>query len=164
MSTPTSALRRTPPPTFKDDAIRSGANYTAAECGPAREWERYRDSHPAIPQAIPGKLFLRDLLGLSGCEISLNSLPVRAEVPFLHRHHHNEEVYLILGGEGEMQVDREKIALREGMAVRVAPAGERTLRNTGAEPLTFAVIQARAGTLPPHEAGDVVVLPKKVSW
>jgi len=40
---------------------------------------------------------LHDLLNLTGAEVSCNTLPAGASVPFVHHHTQNEEVYLILG-------------------------------------------------------------------
>ena len=36
---------------------------------------------------------LHNQLGLTGCEISINELPPKAAVPFVHAHKQNEEVY-----------------------------------------------------------------------
>lgn len=44
---------------------------------------------------------LHNLLGLTGCEISVNTLPEGAAVPFVHAHIENEEIYIILEGQGE---------------------------------------------------------------
>ena len=41
---------------------------------------------------------LHNQLGLTGCEISINELPPKAAVPFVHAHKQNEEVYGVLGG------------------------------------------------------------------
>ena len=38
---------------------------------------------------------LHDLLNLTGAEVSCNTLPAGASVPFVHHHTQNEEVYLI---------------------------------------------------------------------
>lgn len=43
---------------------------------------------------------LKESLNLTGCEISANRLPAGAQVPFYHAHKQNEEVYLIISGEG----------------------------------------------------------------
>ena len=43
---------------------------------------------------------LHDQLGLTGAEISVNNLPAGAGVPFVHYHHKNEEIYMILRGGG----------------------------------------------------------------
>ena len=36
---------------------------------------------------------LKEALGLSGCELSINELPANASVPFVHSHKQNEELY-----------------------------------------------------------------------
>ena len=51
-------------------------------------------------------------------------------MPFLHSHRENEELYLFLGGEGEMVVDGEVIPVKEGSAVRVKPAASRAWRRS----------------------------------
>jgi uncharacterized cupin superfamily protein len=115
------------------------------EAGPVAEWARWQFQHPVLPMAVPGKLFLQERLGLTGIELSLNALPPGGATPFLHRHRRNEELYVFLSGEGQFQVDGQCFAVREGTAVRVAPAGRRAWRNTGAQPLVVLVIQAPAG-------------------
>lgn len=45
---------------------------------------------------------LHDALGLTGAEVSVNSLPAGAQVPFVHSHKQNEEIYAILSGSGVM--------------------------------------------------------------
>jgi mannose-6-phosphate isomerase-like protein (cupin superfamily) len=66
----------------------------------------------------------------------------------------NEELYLVVTGSGEMQVDGERIPLRPGTAVRVATPGLRAWRATGTEPMTYLVIQARQGSLEQATAAD----------
>ena len=56
---------------------------------------------------------------------------------FLHTHKTHEELYIILKGEGEYQVDGTIFPLREGSVVRVAPNGKRALKNNGKENLTI---------------------------
>ena len=48
---------------------------------------------------------LHNQLGLTGCEISINELPPKAAVPFVHAHKQNEEVYGVLGGKGQLYID-----------------------------------------------------------
>ena len=43
---------------------------------------------------------LHDLLQLTGCELSINALPAGAAVPFVHSHRQNDELYVVLEGEG----------------------------------------------------------------
>ena len=72
-----------------------------------------------------GRVELHDTLSLTGAEISINDLPAGANVPFVHSHKNNEEVYGILSGKGKVIIDGEEIALAAGDWVRIAPAAKR---------------------------------------
>ena len=50
---------------------------------------------------------LHDKLSLTGAEISVNNLPAGAGVPFVHSHKKNEEIYIILSGQGKAIIDGE---------------------------------------------------------
>lgn len=113
---------------------------------------------------IPGKYFLKDRLGLTGMEVSLNQVPAGDSIPFYHTHRENEELYLFIGGQGQFQVDGQIFDVKEGTAIRVSPEGERTLRNNGAGDLYFIVIQVQAGSLRQWVETDGVILDKPVTW
>ena len=68
---------------------------------------------------------LHDQLGLTGAEISVNNLPAGAGVPFVHYHHKNEEIYMILSGRGQAILDGETVALNAGDWLRIAPETRR---------------------------------------
>lgn len=53
------------------------------------------------------RIELHDKLGLTGAEVSINTLPAGANVPFIHSHKNNEEIYAILDGEGLVIIDGE---------------------------------------------------------
>ena len=110
-----------------------------------------------------GKYFVREKLGLSGCEVSLNRLPAGKGMPFVHAHKQNEELYIVLRGSGLFYVDGEEFPIREGSLVRVAPAGERAWK-AGEEDLYFICIQAAAGSLTQATLEDGIRLPGKASW
>ena len=57
---------------------------------------------------------LHNLLGLTGCEISINELPAKAAVPFVHAHKQNEEVYGVLGGKGQLYIDGQVVDIKAG--------------------------------------------------
>lgn len=48
-----------------------------------------------------GRVELHDQLGLTGAEISINQMPAGSNVPFVHAHKNNEEIYGILSGKGK---------------------------------------------------------------
>jgi mannose-6-phosphate isomerase-like protein (cupin superfamily) len=72
-----------------------------------------------------------------------------AELPpgtSIGRHRHaddEEELYLVLEGEGEMWRDGERFAVREGHLVRNAPGGEHGLHNPGPAVLRLFVFELR---------------------
>jgi mannose-6-phosphate isomerase-like protein (cupin superfamily) len=144
---------------------RSGANYTAAELGPAAAWKSYTAEVASLPGVkIPGKFFLQPLLGLTGMEVSLNCLPAGMKVPFYHTHRTHEELYVFLKGTGQFLVDGEVIEIAEGTMLRVSPDGERAWRNNSQEDLYYLVIQAPQGGLTAPGTEDGVTVQRKVSW
>ena len=82
---------------------------------------------------------LHDKLGLTGAEISINRMPAGTAVPFVHSHKQNEEVYLILQGSGDFQVDDTAFPIAEGSIVRVATHCNRSLRCTSTGSTTSVV-------------------------
>lgn len=128
-------------------ACEHGKNFTVAHFGPFAELMQYVYTHPKSGRDVPGKLFVRDALALTGMEMSLNSVPVGTSLPFLHCHREHEEVYVVLSGSGQWLVDGQVLPVGEGSIIRIAPAGERTFRNTGQQPLVFLVIQVEANSL-----------------
>ena len=89
-------------------------------------------------------------------------LPVRK--PFLHTHKTHEELYFFLSGEGEFQVDGKIFPIGEGSVVRVAPAGRRSVRNTGREALVMLCVQYKGGTFTAEDAADGVILNEPICW
>jgi mannose-6-phosphate isomerase-like protein (cupin superfamily) len=118
-----------------------GTNFTCFHAGPREEWAQFRLGPPDVPLPAKGKLFLRDLLGSAGLEVSLNVVPPGKGMPFLHRHRQNDEVYVVVGGRGQFLVDGEFIDVAEGSALRVSPGGARAWRNNSDAPLYFLCVQ-----------------------
>lgn len=131
--------------------------------GPLAAWSDFLMAHPRLGP-VAGKQFLRQTLGLTSMEISLNSLAPGKAVPFVHGHRQNEELYLFLAGTGEFLLDGTVVALHEGTAVRVAPSVLRCWRNTGTEPLIFIVIQAKADSLTQASASDGFISSEPAVW
>ena len=72
---------------------------------------------------VEGKIFLGNELGLTGA---------------------HEELYVIISGEGEYEVDGEKNQVGEGSIIRVSPAGVRALRNNSEQDMVMMCIQYEA--------------------
>ena len=103
------------------------SHFACFHAGPKEGWAQFRLEPPEVPVPARGKLFLRKLLGSLGLEMSLNVVPPGQGMPFLHRHQHNDEVYVVVGGRGQFLVDGECIDVAEGTVLRLRPAAARAL-------------------------------------
>jgi mannose-6-phosphate isomerase-like protein (cupin superfamily) len=128
---------------LNDKTVR-GTNFTCVHAGPKEEWAKFCLEPPDVPMPTKGKLFLRNVLGSAGLEMSLNVVPPGKGMPFLHRHRKNDEVYVVVGGRGQFVVDGECIDVAEGSALRLSPLAARAWRNNSDEPLYFLCLQYRA--------------------
>jgi mannose-6-phosphate isomerase-like protein (cupin superfamily) len=143
----------------------AGRNFAVVDVGLFSDLQQFIFKAPGVPIELEGKVFLKEALNLTSAEISFNNLPPATSIPFYHKHRLNEEIYIVVRGEGEFQVDDDIFAVKEGTVVRVDPEGERCLRNTSdTEPLYWIVIQARANSYSDHTIQDGVGVQKPVSW
>lgn len=141
---------------------RVAALFTAHDAGTPAAWS---GNYVDLPVGrIEGKQFLGKILGMTGCEISINSLPPGGGMSFWHAHTDNEEVYIFLSGQGQMQIDDTTLAVGAGSFVRIAPAAARIWRNTGAEPLVYLVLQVREGSLQHATISDGRLVERPVVW
>ena len=124
-----------------------GNNFSFIDFGPFEKMDQYSFKHPKLTEEVAGKQFLKEELGLTSMEVSLNKFPAGTSMPFSHKHRDNEELYLFLKGKGEFCVDGDWFEVQEGSAIKVAPNGVRTWRSSSSEELLFIVIQAKAGSL-----------------
>lgn len=60
----------------------------------------------------------------------------------LHRHGNDQEVYVILQGRGEMELDGQVLPAQPGDVYVNAPGGTHGLRNTGREDLAVLVFES----------------------
>ncbi len=60
----------------------------------------------------------------------------------IHRHRHQEEVYLVIRGRLTLLVEGEAVQLDEGELIRVAPRARRQLVNAGEERLVLIALGA----------------------
>ena len=91
---------------------------------------------------IKGKHFIGQELGLTGCEASINKLSAGTSFPFIHAHKMNEELYIIISGNGVFYVDGEEFPIQEGSLIRVSPSGERTIK-AGENDLFYICVQVQ---------------------
>ena len=145
------------------EKIATAANFTAVSVGKLSELSDYvLELGPDVK--IPGKVFGGTALGATGAEFSFQMFQPGAETGFLHTHKPHEELYFVLSGRGEFQVDGQVFPVGEGSVVRVAPDGRRSVRNNGTEPLVMLCVQYRGETFTPDDAADGDILAEPVKW
>lgn len=140
--------------TEKIELISKNENYTAVNLGCFDDLHKHEN----------GKIFIKDSINATGAEISFQLVPPRTALPFFHSHKQNEEIYVIVKGEGQYQVDDDIIPLKEGSVVRVAPKGERSLNNTSDNPMVYMVIQAKENSLEQYTIADGLIIERKAKW
>ena len=98
-----------------------------------------------------------DKLGLTGAEVSINILPAGANVPFIHSHKNNEEIYAILDGEGLVIIDGEKITIKTGDFLRISPSAKRQFFAAPDKGIKYICIQAKANSLTAYTQSDAII-------
>lgn len=121
------------------------------------EGEKY--SHGSIGNIadFEGKIFIKDELKESSCEISFGTLAPGQAVPFFHSHKLNEENYIVLSGKGLFQVNDNVFPIEEGSVVRVATDCDRNIKNTSETRLVYICIQAKEGSLDGYTMTDAII-------
>ena len=104
-----------------------------------------------------GKAFVKDILNTTSMEVSFGTLAPGCTVPFCRHHKQNEEVYVVLSGEGVFILDGKEEPVASGSIVRVAPAVSRHTKCTGSVPMVYISNQAKADSLKQYTMGDGVV-------
>jgi len=137
-------------------------NFQITNIGDINDIKQYNHILPDSKLEMKGKLFINELVSLTGSEISFNSMPPKTSMPFDHKHTKNEEVYIVLSGTGEFKIDDEIIPVKEGSIIRMAPNAIRTWRNTSEDTeMIFITIQTVANSM--HNAkptSDGIVVEK----
>lgn len=145
------------------EKIAEAKNFSAISVGKLNELSEYvLELGPDVK--IPGKVFGGASLQTTGAEFSFQSFAPGTETGFLHTHKNHEELYFFLSGKGEFQVDGKVFPVAEGSVVRVAPAGLRSVRNKGTDPLVMLCVQYKGATFTPEDAMDGVISDAKVVW
>ncbi len=111
-----------------------------------------------------GKVFLKDIADSTAAEVSFQMLPKNTELPFFHAHKQNEEIYIVLRGQGSMQIDDNVFDISEGSIVRVAPNGMRTMKSGPDTEMLYMVIQAKENSLTQWTQTDGIIENKSANW
>lgn len=105
-----------------------------------------------------GRAELHEKLTLTGAEVSINRLPAGANVPFVHSHKNNEEIYGILSGKGKAVLDGEEIELAAGDWLKIAPSAKRQFFAANDSGIVYVCIQVKENSLDGFTADDAVIL------
>ena len=137
--------------------IATGKNYSAVSVGKVNEIIEHE--LPMGPNVtIQGKVFAGQAVGATGSELSFQTLVPGQDSGFLHTHKTHEELYIILKGEGQYQVDGEIFPVSEGTIS--------ALKNTGSENLTMLCIQYKANAFTEADSPmtDGNILQEELKW
>jgi mannose-6-phosphate isomerase-like protein (cupin superfamily) len=148
----------------KIDVISEGESFTAINIGDFGGLLGHSYLHPKLKREVVGKVFVGEAIKSSGTEISFQLLPPKTEIPFLHKHRNHEEIYIIIKGEGQFQIDGICFDVKEGSVVRIAPEGKRTLRNDSDSPMIYMCIQAQQGSLNCQYIADGYRVEGDIKW
>ena len=96
--------------------------------------------------------------------MSITTYKPGAEVGFLHTHKKHEEVYVVISGKGEYQVDGKTFPICEGSVIRVSPEGRRNMRNTGTTDMIVQCIQYPEKSLGADAGNDGDILKEPTKW
>jgi len=139
-------------------------NYSKANIGKMQDLHKHVFEPEGVPIKLVGKAFLGDLVDLTSMEVSVNKDAPGTGIDFYHSHKDNEELYLFIGGCGEMVVGDEKFMVEEGSVVRVGTGIKRAWWNTGEDDLYYIVVQAKTDGLGESKLNDAEVVDEKVPW
>lgn len=121
----------------------SGEGYAVASIGNLAEFE--------------GKAFIKDVLGTTSVEVSFGTLAAGETLPFCHHHLQNEEVYIVISGNGVFKLGADEVEATSGTIIKVEPPVSRTIRSTGTVPLVYLCLQGKAGSLEQYTMTDGVI-------
>lgn len=111
-----------------------------------------------------GKQFIKECVGTTSCEISFGILNPGQTAPFFHSHKQNEEIYIVLRGAGDFQIDNITFPVAEGSIVRIATHSSRSLRCTSATSMLYICIQAKEGSLEQYTLNDGFITEQTPIW
>lgn len=104
-----------------------------------------------------GRMELHEALSLTGAEVSINSLPAGAGVPFVHSHKNNEEIYGVIYGKGTATIDNETIKIVAGDWLKISPAAKRQFFAANDSSITYICIQVKENSLGGFTADDAII-------
>ncbi|HEY9777563.1 MAG TPA: cupin domain-containing protein [Planktothrix sp.] len=124
-------------------------NFNKIDIGPFGDFSKENENSAT-------KKFYKEVLELTGMEFSITAIPSGGAAPFFHSHKQNEELYVVLEGRGQIQLDGELIDIKEGSMINVLPSVSRALRAAKDSQLVYLCVQAKSNSLEQYTKGDGV--------
>lgn len=100
---------------------------------------------------------LHEALSLTGAEVSINSLPAGAGVPFVHSHKNNEEIYGIITGKGTAIIDGDTVEITVGDCLKISPTAKRQFFAANDSSITYICIQVKENSLDGFTVDDAII-------
>ena len=100
---------------------------------------------------------LHEKLGLTGAEISINTIGAGESVAFIHSHKQNEEIYYVIDGSGKAVIDNEEIDLVAGDWIRISPVAERQFFASENNSISYVCIQVKENSLEEFTSNDAII-------
>ncbi|MCD7779168.1 MAG: cupin domain-containing protein [Candidatus Gastranaerophilales bacterium] len=141
----------------KPENLEQQTTYSSADFGKFNEITEYIMENKDINLKCNSKLFLNKVLGLTGAEISISTIPAGENYLGKHKHKENEEIYIILSGEGCILVNEKEIKVKEGSIARVAAGNIRAIKSIS-DTMTYICIQVKENSLKNYTLTDAEML------
>ena len=100
---------------------------------------------------------LHETLSLTGAEVSINTLPAGASVPFVHSHKNNEEIYGVITGKGTVIIDGDTVKITAGDWLKISPAAKHQFFAASDSSITYICIQVKENSLDGFTADDAII-------
>ena len=104
-----------------------------------------------------GRVELHEALSLTGAEVSINSFPAGAGVPFVHSYKNNEEIYGVISGKGTAIIDGDTVEITAGDWLKISPAAKRQFFAANDSGITYICIQVKENSLGGFTVDDAVI-------
>lgn len=88
----------------------------------------------------------------------MNTLPAGTNVPFVHYHTNNEEIYGILSGNGKVVIDEKEVELVAGDWLKITPESHRQFFASNDSDMSFVCIQVKENSLETYTATDAKIV------
>ncbi len=125
--------------------------------------ENYKVVSAGKLENIKEKFFLKDKIGSTGSEISINNFKQGQGYSFIHKHKNNEEIYIVVKGSGIFYADGKEFCVTEGDSSRVDPECHRGIV-AGSEGMICICVQTKKDSLGGYTMTDGSITEEKSSW